>query len=452
MFNFGLGLGSDMRWSGIGHAIGLGHAMLPCDRGPYVFDSGNHSADGERSLFLGVGSSFQHKRPSLIHANAARLGWVGELFNSLDGTDYTDFFGLRDDDSCDVLSMQQHLATGALRRVTVRKSYLPELLRTCRRIEACGGTLLANHSHSPTLRRLLGDAAAGAASSVLVFRFEMARSYRELLNYCTFTDTVRGRFHRARNHRGRIAPKRPGEVWIAVHFRWGDVRTGSVDKPNFRTVGLSQLLRAALAVQRSLAASSGDGGDDGRGSGGVRVDFYSEGNASEFDAVLAALPGTTLHLGSSPQDTRDSLDRMSSADVLVGGGAVPSSFFVLAAHLCDTCVVVTTPRSPKFFPTTVARPPHHRLVDLATLAAASPSAAPAAFRSAWAGLVSDRARPRPADGTGCDASTEESLPPFNPDVLSTIPAWNRKQLCGARPAPTTGCGNGKRRRRRLTGQ
>ena len=412
--------------------------MPPCDRGPYVYDSGNHSADVERSLFLGAGSSFQHKRPSLIHANAASLGWVGELFNSLDGTDYTGFFGLRDEDSCDVPSMQHRLVTGALRPVAVRKSYLPELLRTCRIVESCGGAL-ANHSHSPTLRRLL---AANAARSVLVFRFEMARSYRELLNYCTFTERVRGRFHRARGRRGRIAPKRPGEVWIAVHFRWGDVRTASVDKPNFRTVGLSQLLRAALAVRRSLAAASsgsGGAGDGGSGSGSVRVDFYSEGNASEFGAVLEALPGATLHLGSSPQETRDSLDRMSRADVLIGGGAVPSSFFVLAAHLCDACVVVTTPRSPKFFPTTVARPPHHRLVPLAALAAAGPGGVgAAAFRDAWAGLENDRARPRPAASADCGASPG-SLPPFNPDVLSTIPAWNRKQLCGARPSAASGC-------------
>ena len=56
-------------------------------------------------------------------------------------------------------------------------------------------------------------------------------------------------------------------------------------------------------------------------------------------SLLSGLPEAALHLESGPQPTRDSLDRMSRADVLIGGGGVTSSFFVLAAHLCDACVV-----------------------------------------------------------------------------------------------------------------
>ena len=102
---------------------------------------------------------------------------MGELFNSLDGTDYTGFFGLRDDDSCDVPSMQHRLATGALRPVAVRKSYLPELLRTCRIVESCGGAL-ANHSHSPTLRRLLGAAATARPRAAFCPRQKSAERLR----------------------------------------------------------------------------------------------------------------------------------------------------------------------------------------------------------------------------------------------------------------------------------
>ena len=104
---------------------------------------------------------------------------------------------------------------------------------------------------------------------------------------CVFNERVRGRFRRARARRGRVAAKPPGAAWVAIHFRWGDVATGSVDRPNFRTVGLSQLLRAAAAVRRALSA---------RGAA-PHIDFYSEGNASAFGAVGRALgPGVSLHL------------------------------------------------------------------------------------------------------------------------------------------------------------
>ena len=47
------------------------------------------------------------------------------------------------------------------------------------------------------------------------------------------------------------------------------------------------------------------------------------------------LPEAALRLEGGPRATRDSLDRLSRADVLIGGGQVTSSFFALAAHLCD---------------------------------------------------------------------------------------------------------------------
>eukprot|EP00964_Phaeocystis_antarctica_P061418 scaffold36706_cov63-Phaeocystis_antarctica.AAC.1 len=249
--------------------------MKACERGPYVYDSGNHSSGAELGLALGVGSTFQFKKPSLIYANAAGIGWVGELYNAVDGTDYADFFGLSDA-SCDGASIRHHLASGRLRSMPIRKSYVPELMRTCRQLEACGP--FRNRSHSLTggalpgvLRRLYNRSGVGAASAagavggagsagaigavggaggaatigaigavgapgvagaaavagaagavdpartVLVFRFDMARSYRELLNYCVFDETFRRRFRAARELRRRVT-KGAGERWIAVHF------------------------------------------------------------------------------------------------------------------------------------------------------------------------------------------------------------------------------------------
>ena len=241
--------------------------MKACQRGPYVYDSGNHSAGAELGLALGVGSTFQFKKPSLIYANAAGIGWVGELYNAVDGTDYADFFGLSGAD-CDGASIRHHLASGRLRSLPIRKSYVPELMRTCKHLEACGP--FRNRSHSLTggalpsvLQRLFGRSgvgttgvvsavggagaagvagvmgavgavgavggaggagvmgavgAVGAARTVLLFRFDMARSYRELLNYCVFDETFRRRFRAARELRRRVT-KGAGERWIAVHFR-----------------------------------------------------------------------------------------------------------------------------------------------------------------------------------------------------------------------------------------
>ena len=53
-----------------------------------------------------------------------------------------------------------------------------------------------------------GDAAALDAAAAALGR-QFAKCHRELVQTCI-----------------GVAPKRPGEVWIAVHFRWGDVRTG----------------------------------------------------------------------------------------------------------------------------------------------------------------------------------------------------------------------------------
>jgi hypothetical protein len=221
----------------------------------------------------------------------------------------------------------------------------------------------------------------------------------------------------------RPAPPRLLPIGRASRTRrsWGDVRTASVEAPNWRTVGLSQLLLAAATVRRSMSSMTMPGGASGPR---VVVDFYSEGNASEFAAVRRLLPEAALHLEGGPRATRDSLDRLSRADVLIGGSKVStSSFFALAAHLCDACVVVTT-RSPKFYPTTTARPAHHRVVSLRDVAKGTPSAG-ALFKRAWEELERDRPGQRVSQRR-CDAL--QPPPRFGEDVLGAIPAWNKKEL------------------------
>ena len=90
---------------------------------------------------------------------------------------------------------------------------------------------------------------------------------------------------------------------------------------------------------------------------------------------------------------------------------------------CDACVVVTT-RSPKFFPTTTARPAHHRVVSLRQVAEGTPRAG-AIFTRAWEELERDRAGQR-VGPSRCGASQPPPL--FGEEALGAIPSWNRKDL------------------------
>ena len=120
--------------------------------------------------------------------------------------------------------------------------------------------------------------------------------------------------------------KREDEVWFSVHFRWGDVATESVDSPNYRTgAGLSQYIdetRHHLDRYR-------------RHNKTVSLHFFSEGGVRNFTKFEDAFPDAKMHVN---DDWVDALDIMTQSSVLIGG---ESSFFVLAAHLCRNCTVVS---------------------------------------------------------------------------------------------------------------
>jgi len=122
-------------------------------------------------------------------------------------------------------------------------------------------------------------------------------------------------------------PQPSRKTWLSVHFRWGDVSTDSVDgKVNGRTgAGLSTYIDA---TKRQLEKFD----DPSK----VQVHFFSEGEPSTFESFQIAFPTAKLHLESA--SWVESLDIMSQSKILIGGG---STFFKLAAGLCDECTVVT---------------------------------------------------------------------------------------------------------------
>jgi hypothetical protein len=67
----------------------------------------------------------------------------------------------------------------------------------------------------------------------------------------------------------------------------------------------------------------------------VQVHFFSEGEPSTFESFQIAFPTAKLHLESA--SWVETLDIISQSKILIGGG---STFFVLAAGLCEECTIV----------------------------------------------------------------------------------------------------------------
>mmetsp|Transcript_5695 Transcript_5695/g.13820 ORF Transcript_5695/g.13820 Transcript_5695/m.13820 type:complete len:200 (+) Transcript_5695:749-1348(+) len=176
---------------------------------------------------------------------------------------------------------------------------------------------------------------------------EVARSPLEQgWNYCTFQPRFRAKFQKARVAAGGLQ-RPPFEFWISVHFCWGDVPTGNSERPNFRAG--SSLSNFAFKTAQYLKANPG-----------ARVFFFSEGPTETFAPFQKIVPSGELHLN-GPWQT--AIDTFSQSNILLGG---PSSFFVIGAHLCNNCTVVTLTKNVKFSvkPSEISFSKHHRLQSL----------------------------------------------------------------------------------------
>merc|ERR1740130_1042561 len=185
---------------------------------------------------------------------------------------------------------------------------------------------------------------AGVNRSTTVFRFKNFGDHRFTgATDCLYNPRFRSRYHAARASRllhwstvaGAERPK--DELWLSVHYRAGDVEhsTEYVKQGRGDLAALAYYVRAAV---RYLAS------DPERLHGratGLRpvVHFFSEGKAHAFKRFTDVLPDAVLHLGNNGGDTtKHDIDLMTQSHVLIGGF---STFFQMAAHLCDACVVLS---------------------------------------------------------------------------------------------------------------
>merc|ERR1719272_2311149 len=276
-----------------------------------------------------------------------------KIWNSHDKTDYAPFLGFRHDPQCDFASLSMRIAAGELQVVDATTAMygdhtyhswadlkhgdttLPKnLVHLCSAI--AGGS--APPSTDPMLRH------AGVNRSTTVFRFKNFGDHRFTgATDCLYNPRFRSRYHAARASRllhwstvaGAERPK--DELWLSVHYRAGDVEhsTEYVAKGRGDLAALAYYVRAAVRYLASDAERL-----HGRATG-LRpvVHFFSEGKAHAFKRFTDVLPDAVLHLGNNGGDTtKHDIDLMTQSHVLIGG---VSTFFQMAAHLCDACVVLS---------------------------------------------------------------------------------------------------------------
>ena len=134
--------------------------------------------------------------------------------------------------------------------------------------------------------------------------------------------------------------KKNGELWVSVHFRWGDIGRGScrvctIDKnkdpnlPNKRCgLGFKDF---CICIKKILDIDPN-----------AKVFFFAEGISEPYRECPVLRRVKVFHELKSTSSWKEDLDIMSRSQLLIGGD---SSFLRLAAFLCKRCVVIDS--SPK---------------------------------------------------------------------------------------------------------
>jgi len=147
---------------------------------------------------------------------------------------------------------------------------------------------------------------------------------------CTRT-FIRDHYEQERLSSRRQAPSFDSlKLNLAVHFRHGDVAfslasQGGIDHPNQRALPM----RHVLTLLHNLLNGSQSVLHAPFVEDMVTINFFSEGNLSDFVSIAEAYPSTRFFLGNAKTVVSD-VDHMSAADVFV---ASPSSFSSLIAAL-----------------------------------------------------------------------------------------------------------------------
>jgi len=285
------------------------HAPEPrCTDGPYVYDVNRH--------LEGIGSTFQHRKHGLILADALGGRWMGTLKNEHESpprANHRSFFGLGGSgDQCEERDFRQRpIAFSSIEP----RARIWQLCRIIHREEQAEFRELHNISRA----------------SVILLKGE--GRVIEKWNYCLFNERFRRRFRDAQGQRGLEFTKGNNDTQVAVYFRWGDTAkwTRSVERPGRRNIwGLTTL--AKFVKERVLVGENKN----------ATINFISEGNASLFRKFSDIVPRANVR---NDLTWQGAIDLMSQSDILIGGS---SSFFVLSAHLCRNCTVVTKFIHPKF--------------------------------------------------------------------------------------------------------
>ncbi len=279
--------------------------------------------------------------------------WPPKIWNSHDKTDYAPFLGFRHDPQCDFASLKVRIAAGELQVVDATTSmYGDHTYHSWSALKHGDTTLpknlvhlcsaIARGSAPPSTDPLLK--LAGANRSNTVFRFHNYGDHRFTgATDCLYNPHFRSRYHAARASRllhfsTAAGAERPtDELWLSVHYRSGDVEHSKeyVRQGRGDLAALAYYVRAAVRYLKTDPATL-----HGR-TAGLRpvVHFFSEGKAHAFKRFTDVLPDAVLHLGNKRGDTtKHDIDLMTQSHVLIGGF---STFFQMAAHLCDACVVLS---------------------------------------------------------------------------------------------------------------
>ena len=452
---------------------------LPCKAGPFVLDT-------LRRYDEGLGGSFQKRLPQIVYAEALRATYLDvqdgqvnadagydeknaydtdmnrnrtrlprHIWDKHHGDDYSRFLGMGPTPDCDYCSLDYwtnsanptHLKAVDYRAdlydgAAQRYRYLPlitaDLEAACQAMER--GTELPVAT-DPTLA-----AFSGPDRERLVLRVKgqpRMRTVKGLVSTSTWYFTPCAvnahfveRFHAARRERTLGLNRPEGELWFAVHLRWGDIGDGDPnevadDKGKWAHKGanLGLLIQNALKVLDLLRE---------RSKRKLVVHFFSEIDAGGVKSFTDAIPNTVLHVDTPVTET---LDLWSQCEVSLGRST--SGFFALAAHLSPKGIVLDVKGIPLMKSQThplLAFQDSFSEEDFRKVAAQVIDSGPAVLGSSFSGWA-----PTPSPSPSPSSSPSPSLSPEPSPVSSSSPSpkpwafYSHECPAGQRNAASSEC-------------
>ena len=341
---------------------------LPCRAGPFVLDT-------LRRYDEGLGGSFQKRLPQIVYAEALRATYLDvqngqvsadagydekkaydadknqnrthlpvHIWDKHHADDYSRFLGMGPTPDCDYCSLdywtnsanpthlkaidyRADLYDGAAERYRYKPLITADLEAVCQAMEH--GTELPVAT-DPTLAAFSGP---DREQLVLRVKGQSATTSTWYFTPCAVNAHFVERFHAARRERTLGLNRPEGELWFAVHLRWGDIGDGDPnemadDKGRFanKAANLGLLIQNARKVLDLLRE---------RSKRKLVVHFFSEIDADGVKSFTDAIPNTVLHVDTPVTET---LDLWSQCEVSLGRST--SGFFALAAHLSPKGIVL----------------------------------------------------------------------------------------------------------------